>query len=479
VKSQSGTVEDQKYLKEGLMKSQTEVLATFVAQGEFEDLPTNVVDYAKRLIMDTVSCGLGERKTHDADILIATMKEIGGPPEATVFGERTKLSFIHAAHVNRLLANILDYDDAYMKVGHMTIVLVPVAFALGERLHASGKDIINAIVHGYEAIIRIRDALEPSRDAYLKTFERVDSGTPFGVTVVAGKLLGLSGEQMADAFGLTGFSRASRVTYPDRAKKGMPPWMKVTCGDSFIPGIHSAFLAKNGVSGDRSLLDQGTPFGLIVGSDRYDSSHLTRNLRKEYGMLRIGLKFYPACRYVSSAIDASTAIVSENGIKAEDVERVIVRGSIHLATFFQIYEPDHMIQAEFSLPYVVAMAITGKPRTVWYSDETMKDPRIRELQHKVTVEEDPVATEKFLTSYVACATVEMKLSDGRVFSKHVDYPKGEPEYPFTDQDHIDKFTWMASHLGMKQPQIEELLETLDAFEELEDISELTKLFVPQ
>jgi 2-methylcitrate dehydratase PrpD len=460
------------------MTSQTQILADYVAGGKFEDLPSEVVAHAKRCVMDTISCGLGGRKTRDADILIKTLKEIGGPPEATVFWERTKLSFIHAAQVNRFLANILDYDDAYMKVGHMTIVLVPVALALGERLHSTGKEIINAVVHGYEAIIRIRNALEPTREAYVTTFERVDSGTAFGVTVVAGKLLGLNGEQMADAFGLTGFARASRVTYPDRATKGMPSWMKITCGDSLIPGIHSALLAKNGVSGDRHVLDQGTAYGLVVGSDRYDASELTRKLGEEYGTLRIGFKFYPACRYTSAAIDAATAIVSENSVNVDDIDRIIVRGSKNLATFFQIYEPKHIIEAEFSIPYVITMALTEKPRAVWYSDETMKDPKLRELQHKVSVEEDPVATQKFLTFYVACATVEMTMKGGRVLSRHVDYPKGEPENPFSDEDHRDKFNWMASHVGMNQAQKEELLRRLDRFEELDNVSELTALLVP-
>jgi len=464
--------------KEEIVVSQTEILANHVAYGKFEDLPSHVIRHAKHCIMDTVSCGLGGRKTPDADILIATMKEIGGPPEATLFGDKTKLSFIQAAHVNRLLANILDYDDAYMKVGHMTVVLVPVALALGERLHSSGKEILSAVVQGYEAIVRIREALDPSREAYVTTFERIDSGTSFGVTVVAGKLLGLNGQQMAGAFGLTGFARASRVTYPDRALKGMPPWMKVTCGDSFIPGIHSAFLAKNGFPGDRQVLDQGRGYERIVGSDRYDASKLTENLGEEYGTLRIGFKFYPACRYTSSAIDAAVAIVSENGIEADDVDRIIVRGNKNLATYFQIYEPDHMIQAEFSVPYVITMALMGEPRTNWYSEDMIKDPRIRNCQRKVTVEADPAATEKFLESYIACATVEMIMKDGRRFSKHVDHPRGEPENPFTEQDHREKLTWMASYLGMRPGQIDELHHTLDRLEELDDISQLTRLLVP-
>ena len=464
--------------QEVIVASQTETLASYIACSRFEDLPSNVVGYAKRCIMDTVSCGLGGRKTPDADILIATMKEIGGPPEATIFGDKTKLSFVYAAQVNRFLGNILDYDDAYMKVGHLSVVLVPVAFALGERLHSSGREIINAIVQGCEAVLRIRDALDPSREAYVTSFERVDSGTQFGVTIVAGMLLGLDGDQMADAFGLTGFARASRVTYPDRATKGMPSWMKITCGDSLIPGIHSAFLAKNGIRGDRQVLDQGKTYGLIVGSDRYDSSQLTRLLGKEYEMFRIGFKFYPACRYCSSAIDATVALISGNRIKADDVDRIVVRGNKNLATYFQIYEPDHMIQAEFSIPYVVTMAVMGKPRTQWYTEETMRDPRIREFQHKIVIEADPVATEKFVTSYVACATVELITKDDRRFSNHVDYPRGEPENPFTEQDHRDKLTWMASCLGMNQSRIDEVHRTLNRLEELDDISQLTRLLVP-
>jgi 2-methylcitrate dehydratase PrpD len=464
--------------KEDTVSSQTEILINHVLTGKFEDLPSNVVNHAKHCIMDTVSCGLGGRKTPDADTLIATMKEIGGTPEATVFGEKARFPFIQAAQINRLLANILDYDDAYMKVGHMTIVVVPVAFALGERLHSSGKEIISAIVQAYETIIRIRDALDPSREVYRTTFERVDTGTPFGVTVVVGKLLKLNAGQMADAFGLTGFTRASRVTYPDRAQKGFPTWMKITCGDSFIPGIHSAFLARNGCPGDRQVLDQGRGYEIIAGSDRYDASRITRGLGQEYEMLRIGFKFYPACRYTSSTADATATLVKDHAIKASDVERVIVTGNHNLAKFFPIYDADHMIQAQFSIPYVVTMVLMGIPRTDWYTQETMNNANFREFQHKVTIEADEALTERFLNHYTAGASVEIITKRDKHFKAHVDYPRGEPENPFKEQDRFDKLTYMASHLGMQEARIDELFRTLNRFEELDDICELTRLLVP-
>src|SRR5208283_4578833 len=160
----------------------------------------------------------------------------------------------------------------------------------------SGKDIINAYVLGCEAVIRLRDAMSPSIQAFYTTFERVDAGLHLGVTVTAGKLLGLSGDQMADALGLTGLMRPTRVTRPDWASMGMPRWMKVTNGDITIPGIHSAFLAKRGFPGDRGMLDQGRNFGACCGSDQYDASKLTQGLGTEFGILEIGFKFFSACR---------------------------------------------------------------------------------------------------------------------------------------------------------------------------------------
>lgn len=457
--------------------SQTETLVKHVTQGKFEDLPANVVSHAKRTIADTIACGLGGRKTPDVDLLIDMMKEIGGVPEATVIGDRTRLSFMQAAQVNRVMTNQLDYDDDYMKVGHMTTVLVPVALAIGERFGASGKDLINAVVQGYEAIIRIRDAVDPSPEAYVRSFE-VDAAIHFGVTVVAGKLLGLTAEQMGDAFGLTGFVRAWRTTRPDRPKKGMPRWMKITGGDITIPGIHGVLLARKGFPGDRQVLDQGRGYEIVAGSDRYDETKLTKGLGEVYRMLRIGFKFFPACRYTCSALDAASELVAENRIKAEDVDEVIVRGQRHLYTNFRIYEPDYMIPAQFSIPYVVTMALTGVPRTKWYAEETLKDAKLRAYQHKIKVEEDPIQTERFYTLYTAGTRVDIKMTDGRQFSKHVEYPRGEPENPFSEQDHADKLNWMASHLGMKQGRVDELLHTLNRFEELDSISTLTRLLVP-
>ncbi|MCJ7595465.1 MAG: MmgE/PrpD family protein [Desulfobacterales bacterium] len=456
--------------------SETQVLADFIARTNYEDLPAHVVENAKERIGDILACGFAGRKTLEGDILIDMMKEIGGKQEATVIGDKTRLSFMQAAQVNRVLTNMADYDDDFTSICHMTTVLVPVALALGERINASGKDIINAYVLGCETVIRIRDAVSPSVEAFYTTFERVDAGLHLGVTATAGRLLGLNGEQMADAIGLTGQMRPTRVTRPDWAKKGMPRWMKITNGDITIPGIHSVFLAQRGFSGDRWMLDQGRNFQACVGSDRYDASELTENLGTDYGILRIGYKFFSACRYTSSTLDAVSALVSENQVTAENVEQVIVKVQKLVSENFAIYEPGYRIQAQFSMPYVVTMALMGEPTGPnWYREELLHDPKVLELQHRVKLEEDPLATKSFYPGYKTPSTVEIIMKDGARYSKSVKYPRGEPENPFTKQDHIDKLTNMALWVGMRQEQIDELIRTLDGLDRLENISELTRL----
>lgn len=465
---------------------ETVTLANYVAKAKYEDLPAEVVAHAKRIVMDSVSCGLGGRKTREGDILVDMVKEMGGKPQATIMGEATRVSCEQAAQVNRVLTNMLDYDDDVLtpNVGHMSSLLVPIALAIGEYTNASGKDIINALVLGYEVIIRLRHAVNPTEAVFVKSFEKIDfSGLAFGATAVAGKLLGLNGGQMADAFGLTGYVRIKRVPdyNPDREKNGMAPWMKVTGGDATIPSIHAAFLAKRGFPGDRTILDQGRGYEATVGSDNYDPAKAVADLGTAYHMRQICFKFYSSCRLTSATLDATAAVASENNIGPEDVKEVVVRAQRQVSRNMAMREPKYMIQAQFCVPYLVTMVLLGKPTGPnWFTEEMLHDPKVREFQQKIRVEEDPEATKVGWgpMNVIWNGTVEITTNDGKRFTKHVEHPKGQPENPFSPQDHLDKLRNMASWLGMKQGRIDELTKALDNLEKLQEISELTGLLVP-
>jgi 2-methylcitrate dehydratase PrpD len=459
---------------------ETRILTDYLARATYEDLPKHVVDRAKTSIADTIACGLGGRKTREGDVLVDMMKYLGGKGQATVFGDKSKLPFEQAAQVNRVLANMLDYDDTHMMSGHMSSALVPTALNMGERVRASGKEMINAVVLGYEVVSRIRRAVNPTEEVFWTKFERVDSGLHFGVTVVAGKLLGLSSDQMADAFGLAGLMRTWRITFPDRAGKGMPPWMKITGGDHLIPGLHSALLAHRGFPGDRTILDRGKGYEVSVGSDRYNPDALTANLGEEYETLRIGYKFYSSCRHTSAAADAVAALMSENSIKADDVEQVIVKAQKRVADNFAIYEPEYMIQAQFSLPYVVTMVLLNEPTGPnWYGEDMLRNPKVRALAHRVKLETDPAAGHKFYAEYKSTSTVEIATKAGKRFSKHVEYPRGEPENPFKPEDHVTKLRNMATCAGLETNRIDKLIRTLGNLDTLKSVRALGRLLVPE
>ena len=285
---------------------------------------------------------------------------------------------------------------------------------------------------------------------------------------------------MANAFGLTGLVRPSRITIPDIVTNGMPRWMKITDGDIIVPGIHAVLIAKRGFPGDRKILDKGSKYAESVGSDRYNENLLTAGLGEKYGILKTSMKAYPTCRYISAALDAVSTIISKHGVKTDDVDQVIVKTGKGMAKSFSVYDPAHMVHAQYSIPYTVAMVLSGEPAGPgWYTDSMLSNPEASKIQSRIKLEEDPEITIKYYKENRHTGTVEILTKDGKLLSEHVEYLKGTPENPFTIIEYQDKFIRMASWLGISKAQTKDLMQTLNHLETLEDISELTQKLVPR
>ena len=164
----------------------------------------------------------------------------------------------------------------------------------------------------------------------------------------------------------------------------------------------------------------------------------------------------------------------------DSIDRIVVKAQKFVAKGFSVYGPEHPIQAQFSIPYTVTMVLMGvSPGPGWYAESMLENPEVRALQQKVKVEEDPIIMENYYRENRYSSRVEIITNDGKQFSKTIENPKGDPNNPFTEQDHIDKLTNMAVWSGLKQRQIDALNQTLANLENIDDISELTHLLVPQ
>lgn len=455
-------------------------LAAWLAGTRFDALPAEVVEHVKWCFIDTIACGLGGSRTHEARALVALARATGGGASGcTIFGAGAQFGMLQAAQANRVLINVLDFDDTVIGTGHMSSPAVATALALGEHLRSSGRDLIAALALAYEMPLRLRQAVNPTLTAFRSTFERVDSGVHFCATVVAGRLLGLAAPAFQDALGLTGHLKPWHVTAPPMSEHGMPQWFKVTQGDVVVPGLQAALLAAGGFPGDRGIFDQARNYAALVGSDRYDAALLTRPFAPPYQLLGIGFKAQPCCRHISAFADAVSRFRERSGCRPEHVRRIVARTHLWTTENLAHPEPQHMIGAQFSMPHGLAMAMLGvPPGPAWYSDEALLGPAAGALRRRVALQRDERAQHFYDVEKRYAGEVEIETADGAVHREFVPAPKGAADNAFDEGDHRAKLFDLAGAAGLAPERTLRLWDRLRALESLEDLRTLSALLVP-
>jgi len=373
--------------------------------------------------------------------------------------------------------DVMDYEETYLGLCHPNASVVPATIAVGERMGASGKDVINALVVGNEVAIRVGLAMRPSE-------ERTQQGGSaytwhcFGSVASASKLMGLTAAETMNAFGFTGSSTA----LPTSICKWNRPlhWVKNNFQRQTDAGILGALMAQHGFMGPVDILDSDLGFWRMAGSDRYDMERTRKGLGKEYEILKVGFKKYPTCRWMHSTLDAVADIMKETFIKADEIDEIAVRTVSELRQWFVDYEPKSLIDAEFSIPYSVATLILGyEPGLEWFKEETLKDPEVLSLARRVRLKSTAGQDQIFYNSTVqmAGAEVEIMLKDGSLLRKsknmETDDLTGSSENPI---DIVEKFRCCAMSAGMEAAQAEDIVAVVEGLDELNDIADLTELF---
>jgi len=450
-----------------------EVLADYVVKTGFEDLPERVVEQAKICTLDLLGCALGGYKTDVGRMVVDQMKSFGGKRESTIIGDGAKVPCTQAAFANAVIADILDFEDTY--VGHPAATIIPGALAVGERVGASGRDFITSIVLGYEVSIRIGVAVQPSAERFEKIWPMVTWHT-YGASIPAAKLLRLDREGVVRTIEITG------TTAPVPCGKWyteMPrSYVKGGWGWGAESGVLAALLAEKGFHGMPRILESERGFWLMCGSDKCDFDFITARLGERYEIMNLAFKPHSSCRWTHATLDAVKLIIGEHNVKADEVEEVKVRTTSHVARAFPDYAPESLVDAEFSIPYTVAvMLLRKKPGPDWFAKKTLTSKKVLNLASKVKLEADPEADDAyFKQGWKLLSKVTVKTKDGKLYEKTVDCPKGEPQNPMTAEELKDKFVDIASGVAGKK-RAEKLLETIYKLDRLKNISALTRLLV--
>ncbi|HUV33530.1 MAG TPA: MmgE/PrpD family protein [Candidatus Desulfaltia sp.] len=399
-------------------------LAEYIVGLKYEELPSAVTHQVKRVILDSLgTMYMGTRKEEAAGIK-PFLEEIGGPRECTVMGSTEKTSFTWAAWANACYAQVHDCNDGHRKGAalggspHPGRVAVPTALAVGEKLSSSGRDVITAVVVGYDVAAKLMGMKDPPpTSAYCSA-------------AITSRLLGLNSEQTIFALGIAGFHSPKTVPHTMGLDVNF-----LSNGYQAKVGIEAALLAKQGFNGPK-----------LADDNRLSTRFGTRGLGETYEVMNVYIKPWPTCRMTHGAIEALLNLRKVHGFTADDVEEVEVS-----QLTYGMYIADEKVgpdsyykNCQFNLPYIAACAITdGMVTEAQFTKERIADTKLHDLAAKVKVTPDEVLDSVY-PEECRPTSVRVKLKDGNTYTERVDLPWGEPRNPMSDEDLFKKFAEWSS-----------------------------------
>lgn len=445
-----------------------EVIADFVIETTFQSLPQRPVDMAKLFMVDVLGCMIGAGREPQAKALIDVLQEEGGAPHSSVVGGGFKTSVMNAAFINGVKGHIFDFDDDHREgTMHPSVAVFPAVFALAEKQRASGAEFLRAFIVGLEVMIRMGESFLGK--SYYQGFHPTGVCGVFGAAAGCAALLGLDRRQTAYALGLAGSFASGTLEWRTEGA-----WQKpLQPGHASMMGYVAASLAKRNFVGARTIFEG--PDGVIRAysyKDEYDYGRLTEGLGKVWEMADNSIKVHACCRFAAPIADCALDLVRQ-GLEAGDVDKIVTKvGDFTIRSLCILsdrkYRPQTHVDAQFSLPYTVAVAIARKRTGVdEFKGETLKDPEVLALADKVTWELDPAAEALWPKAYPATLVVTLK--DGRVLQAHADFPKGDPENPVSMDEVIDKFNILTERF-LSRDKAAELVEAVRRVERLPDVS---------
>lgn len=460
------------------MKNSTEIFIDFFRNTGYDDLPGPVIRTAKYAIMDSLGQTCAAASTGPGRMLTGCIPHTGEGP-CRVIGTAGRASLMEACWLNASLAQVLDFDDTYeiasLGVSHPGPAVVPAALAVCENEGCGGKELIRAVVLGYEACCRTADAIEP-REYEFWGFANTQI---IGAVTAASILLGLDGGQFVNAVGIASSSSPVPNTNMMWSLTKRPmSWVKDAVGAAASSGVMSALMARQGFCGTRSGLDEVDGYFLLCGSRSYNEQKLTEALGKRYRLSDLSFKPYPTCRFMQSTLDSVSLVVEEHDLDDADIESVEVFVTPFLAEAFSVYEPASMIDAQFSMPFAIAQIVRRiVPSPAWYGEESMRDPASRAAMRKVRLVPDDEVERLRAERSILSPKVRIRTTGGGVFERQEYCAKGHPDKPFSRDDFTKKFTRCLEAAGTGLVA-KSAIETIDHLEECGDIGELLALFTP-
>lgn len=343
-----------------------------------------------------------------------------------------------AVLVDGALGNVLEMDDFHRAaIVHPGPVVVPVAWALGQHLAARTGPVLDAIVRGFEAMIRIGRCVGPTHYRY---FHNTATCGVFGAAAAAGSLLGLNDDELADALGNAG-TQASGL-WQCRLEDTMSK--QLHNGRAAQSGLLAALLAQVGFSGAHEILEGPLGFFKAMCPDGRPE-RLCESPQSGWLIHETSFKPWPACRHTHAVIDCALALREAMGDPAaiRSIEVSSYRDAVQVCDRMTPLTP---VQAKFSLQHASAVCLLkGRPTLDDFDLPGADTDSIAALRARVVLREDPALTAAYPARFGAALRIE--LNDGRQLHHAYNDALGDPERPLDRAAIVDKAKGLLEHAG--------------------------------
>jgi 2-methylcitrate dehydratase PrpD len=456
-------------------KTATAAVVEFILGARLDGFPDDVVFQGKRCVIDGIAVILAGSSSPASTILLRQIRAVGGAAESTVLGADTfSAPAALAARANALSGHALDFDDTQLSrfpdrifglLTHPTIPPLAASLALGERVGATGASLLESFLTGFEVECKIAEAIHPQH--YKRGFHSSGTIGALGAAAASAKMLGLDEGRTRMAIGIAA-SLASGI------RAGFGTMTKpLHVGRAAENGIVAAELASLGFTADSDALDGQWGFFQVTAGG-FDPDKIIGCLGEPHSIVDPGvsIKPYPCGSLSHPSADAMLALVVENDVRPEQIERIRVRAGSNILNPLRYGVAKNELEAKFSLPFVMsAIALRRRAGIEEFHDDFVLSAPVQTMMRKVETVRDPEIEAKGTDRMRS--VIEIHLEDGRRLERAADVYRGGPERPFTREELHAKFRDCAKGV-LSEDRMAGALEVLEALEDVESVDMLVE-----
>lgn len=450
-------------------------LAAHLLQTRFEDLPASALATTRAQLHDAVGVALAGHNEDGAHQLRELGTVVGGKGESVVWGSALRLPSHDAARINAVMTHALEYDDTFGPgYLHPSAIIFPAALAVADMVGSvSGRELLTAVTLVNDIACRLSIAGQPGVDGFAIGWHNTTLVGYLSSALVAGRLMRLDREKLVHAAGIAAHQAAGNAqSHIDSAlTKRMGP------GFASAAGVMAARLAARGITGPRGVLEGKRGWFAQYHKGIFSRDLLLGRLGRAYPGVAMSFKPWPSCRGSHTSADAALQIAAALGGRGSAIQRIVIRNgpaewSFLSAPLERKRRPATTVEAQFSIPWVVAAALTdGKLGFAHFEPEALDRADLAAMAARIETVEDAALANP--AGGPGQAIVEVTLADGRVLKRHVVAAKGDPDVPMSAAEVTAKFSDCLDYAGLAPRRQAHLRELLGGVDGLTDVARLT------